>query len=112
MELKLKEMRLKMNLTQKELAEAIGCSSGAYSKYEVGDRAPSLEILCKLADHYEVSVDCLLGRTPVSMDSLSESERALIKKCRSSDRFVLESALVVMEVLDKKQKQIWSQKKN
>ena len=100
--MKLKELRLKMNLKQKEIAGVIGSTVGAYSKYEVGDRKPSIEVLCRIADYYGVSVDYLIGRTADTMDSLSESEKTLVERYRSSDRFVQESTLEFMEIMDKR----------
>ena len=100
MHLRLKEIRLKRGLTQKEVADVIGCSAGAYSKYEVGDREPSLDVLDKLADYYDVSVDYLIGRAVTSSSALSNKEMQLIEKYRSSDRFVRESTLEIMELLD------------
>lgn len=75
---------------------------GAYSKYEVGDRKPSIEVLCRIADFYGVSVDYLIGRSADTMDALSESEKSLVERYRSSDRFVQESTLEFMEIMDKR----------
>ena len=108
MQLRLKEIRLKRKLTQKKLAEVIGCSVGAYSKYEVGDREPPLDVLCKLADYYDISVDYLIGREVSSMDGLSRSEIILVEKYRRSDRLAWESALEIMDVLDKRYKAYYS----
>lgn len=41
------------------------CDQSLYSKYERGERPLPLEYAEKLADHYGVSVDYLLGRTNV-----------------------------------------------
>ena len=66
MELKLKSLRLQHNLKQENIAELIGTSQAVYSRYESGQREPSLEILCKIADFYKVPFDALLGRIPPS----------------------------------------------
>ncbi|MCT6925858.1 helix-turn-helix transcriptional regulator [Metasolibacillus sp.] len=57
---KLKKLRGKR--TQEEIAHAIGISRASYSHFENGHREPDNEILLKIADLYEVSVDYLLGR--------------------------------------------------
>ena len=41
---KIKEIRNKMELTQAEFAEAIGCGQTAVSQYEIGQRRPSYKI--------------------------------------------------------------------
>ena len=59
---KFKEYREKAGLTQKEAASAFGVSIQSVSNWETGTRRPSLEQLCAIADHYNVSTDQLLGR--------------------------------------------------
>ncbi|MFS9152402.1 helix-turn-helix transcriptional regulator [Streptococcus infantis] len=59
---RLKTLRKEKKLTQKELAEQIGIKQNSYSDWETGKNEPSLENLIKLADLFEVSLDCLLGR--------------------------------------------------
>lgn len=61
---KLKELRLRENLTQDELLEKFAISQSAYSLYESGKRRPSYELLLKFAIFYDVSTDYLLGRIP------------------------------------------------
>ena len=58
----LKRFRKEFNLTQKQVADAANLFPQGYQVYEYG-REPSVAILCKLADAYNVSVDYLLGRT-------------------------------------------------
>ena len=41
----------------------LGMSQTGYSKYETGERDIPTDILIKLADFYDTSVDYLLGRT-------------------------------------------------
>lgn len=47
--------------TQQEIADVIGVAQSTYALYEKGDREPSLDAICKLADHYNVTTDYLLG---------------------------------------------------
>lgn len=62
---RLKMLRQKANLTQKELAEKLGVSRGTIGMYEIGQRDPDTETLQKLSDIFGVSVDYLLGKTDV-----------------------------------------------
>lgn len=54
-------------VTQKELAELLGLeqSPNTVSYYVGGQRKPKLEELLKMAEHFDTSVDYLLGRTEV-----------------------------------------------
>lgn len=60
---RIKYLREKSNLSQKEFAKKIGVSNTVLSRYESGDRKPDYEILQTIADYFEVSTDYLLGRT-------------------------------------------------
>lgn len=64
----LKNLRKKRNLTQKDVADAIGITFQTYSYYETGRTKPTPETLCKLADFFGVTVDELLGRSPQLFD--------------------------------------------
>ena len=66
--MKLKELRKSKNITQLDVATAIGVSPQVLSRYERGEREPDYKTLCKLADFFGVTVDELLGRTPQLFD--------------------------------------------
>ena len=60
---RLKELRLKKGLTQKELAQKLNMQNTAISKYELNQRKPDTETLLEISKFFNVSVDYLLGRT-------------------------------------------------
>ena len=51
------------NLRQEDVAKVLHCSQACYSNYENGKRDIPTEVLDKLANYYNVSVDYLLSRT-------------------------------------------------
>lgn len=57
---KLKRIRCKMNLTQKDVAEIVGITRTAYANYEQGLREPDLATVRKLCVVLNVSADDLL----------------------------------------------------
>ncbi len=63
MNLRIRDLREDADLTQKQIADILLCDQSLYSKYERGERPLPLELAEKLADHYGVSIDFLLGRT-------------------------------------------------
>ena len=63
MKTRIKELREDNDFTQKQLSEFLNISQVAYSYYELNKRSIPLELLCKLADFYNTSVDYLLYRT-------------------------------------------------
>ena len=63
MRTRIKDLREDKDLTQTDISKMLNISQVAYSYYELNKRSVPLEILCKLADFYNVSVDYLLYRT-------------------------------------------------
>ena len=57
-----REVREKAGLSTYEVAKRIGVSQPAVNQWDNGNKLPSVEMLCKLADLYCVSTDYLLGR--------------------------------------------------
>ncbi len=50
----------------KKLGEAMNLGESTISQYESGNREPSFDILIRIADYFNVSIDYLLGRSESS----------------------------------------------
>ena len=61
---KIRDLREDHDLKQRELAEYLNCSQRVYSNYELGQRDIPTDVLIRLSNFYNVSVDYLLGLTP------------------------------------------------
>ena len=78
MQIKLNEnirrLRRESGLTQEQLAEALGVTTGAVHKWESGKATPELSMLVDLAAFFETSVDALLdyGWQKLSMGQTAE----------------------------------------
>ncbi len=59
----LRGIREDNDIKQKEIAAYLNVSQNTYSQYETGVISLTADILIKLADYYNVSVDYLLDRT-------------------------------------------------
>lgn len=57
----LKQLRMQADMTQKQLAEKLDITKSVVSYYETSDRAPSAEMLVKIANVFHVTTDLLLG---------------------------------------------------
>lgn len=68
----LERLRKDAKLSQTELAEKIGLTQQVVSGYEKGKSYPNLEVLCKIADTFHVSVDSLLDHYVVEEDNKME----------------------------------------
>lgn len=76
--MRIKEIRLQRNISQKELAVTLGIAPNTLSQYENEKREPDIGTLELIADFFNVSVDCLLGRekekpTPGDGDGLDDA---------------------------------------
>ncbi len=60
---RIRDLREDKDLTQREMGEILMCSQRVYSNYERGELDIPTEILIKLADFHNVSVDYILNRT-------------------------------------------------
>ena len=58
----IKAVREIRDMTQKECADSLGVTLRAWQTYEQGVSEPKQELLCKIADMFEVTTDYLLGR--------------------------------------------------
>ncbi len=65
MKTRIRNLREDNDLTQKDLSQVLNISQVAYSYYELNRRNIPLELLTKLADYYNTSVDYLIYRTDV-----------------------------------------------
>ncbi len=63
MRLRIRDLREDNDLTQKQICEYLICDQSLYSKYERGEREIPLNLIIKLADYYNVSLDYITGRS-------------------------------------------------
>ena len=59
---RLKEIRKSAGLTQKQVAFELEIAESAYQNYERGSHLPSFDLLIKMANCFNVSLDYLVDR--------------------------------------------------
>ncbi len=62
---RIRDLREDNDKNQTEIAKMLGMSQTGYSKYETGENDVPTQILIKLANYYNTSIDYLLGETDV-----------------------------------------------
>lgn len=88
---RLKEKRLEAKLTQAELAKMTGMTTRSIQYYEVGSRTPkNVEIVSKLADALDTTVDYLMGKSGYYVVAAAEKDGQ--KSARELDAMVNEIA--------------------
>ncbi len=60
---RIRNLREDRDLRQADIAELLSCTQVCYSNYEIGKRDIPADVLIKLAQFYDTSVDYLLGLT-------------------------------------------------
>ena len=95
MEMKLAEnirvFRKERSLTQEQLAEVLGVTTGAVHKWEAKLSIPDMELIVEMADFFDTSVDVLLGYE-LKDNRLEATARRLREYRRSKDRAGLAEA--------------------
>lgn len=92
MENNIRKLRKSRDLTMKQFGEMMGVSESAISLYENNKAQPDINMMYKMADYFDVSIDFLLGRkTDESKEkktddklvadilSLTEEEKTLVE---------------------------------
>lgn len=60
---RIRDMRIDRGLTQTQVARLLHVSQNTYSQYEIGTTRFPLDVVIKLAEYYNVSIDYLVGLT-------------------------------------------------
>lgn len=89
--IRLKELRQKNNLSQKEFASILKVSTGTVGNWEVGQREPNFDMLIKISDIFHVSCDYILGRYSEGKENgtnaaVSEIEQEMLAEFRAAGK--------------------------
>ena len=71
----IRSFRKSLGFTQEQLAERLGITLAAVSKWERGSSEPDLSYIMDLAELFHISVDALIGFSMRSTDADAEAER-------------------------------------
>ena len=99
------ESRKKQKLTQMDLAERLGVTDRAVSKWETGKSMPDSSIMIELCELLEISVTELLKGEKVSMESNEKKFESIamefIKQKEESDRrlLMLEWVIAILSII-------------
>ena len=108
--LRLKELREERNITQQELADHLSCSQQSINNYENHGTQPDIDMLCRMADFFETSVDYLIGNTNIrnpytlaKYEDSSEKEISLINSFRNLPEEIKDLFIRLMESYSKRE---------
>ena len=93
----IKKLRLAQGISQETLAQHIGVSPQAVSRWETGATAPDISLLPSLAYYFQVSIDALVGYDPkltgAALDDIFHTYFSLLPSDPSAAKNLLETAL-------------------
>lgn len=97
---RLKELRLKKKDSLQDVADAVGASKAHVWELETGkSKNPSIELVTKLAQHYDVPVAQLMGEDPEAAEADQELVAMFrdLKDLTPRDRGILRSTITSMK---------------
>ena len=90
---RIKAARKLRHLTQKDIADHVGVSVQAVSKWERIDNDPDITLLCEIADILEVTLDYLLGRK----DNLNEIDGVTLNISKDEVLYMIQDMDVALK---------------
>ena len=93
-------LRQERKWTQAELAERLGIHQKQVSAYERGVNLPSTEILIKLADIFDVTLDYLAFESKGRPAKLNIQDRELLRRFEMVDTLSEKEKSLAKEILD------------
>lgn len=96
----IKTRRTELNMTQKDLAEKIGCTDKAVSRWETGKGLPDISFLVALSQELKISINELLAGEKLITDIKSPEEEEKI------NIIIQKNDETLAEVLEESQKTI------
>jgi transcriptional regulator with XRE-family HTH domain len=106
-------LRNEKGIDRETLAKHLNITYSSVAKYETGERTPNAEMLTKIAEFFNVSIDFLLGRTKIRIEEddfvLPDGDRLLRRISKSpmtkeQKEAFLKSIESMLEVLEKNSK--------
>lgn len=78
--MKIKELREKKGISQKELADYLNITQVQISKYELGKNEPDLNTTKKIAEYFNVTIDYLLGTSEENIILITKNDLETLKE--------------------------------
>ena len=91
---RLRALRESMHLSQMKVAKMFGIGQSAVVRYEKSEAEPPFELLLRMADFYDVSMDYLFGRT--------DNPQGKLYECKSKGGYSPEMAEFIEMCFDPK----------
>lgn len=97
----LKELRKEKGQTQEQLSEILGVSNRSISRWENGVNMPDFDLVIKLANYYQVSIDELLDgeRKENMIDKKTQETLLKVADYNNNDKMIFSRRLNLLFIL-------------
>lgn len=96
----IKKLRIERHWRQADLAEKIGVQQKQISGYECGNTIPSTDILIKIAEAFDVSLDYLAFEATTQPSHFRIQDRDLLRRFEMLEQFPQQDKQFIMEIID------------
>jgi transcriptional regulator with XRE-family HTH domain len=97
---RIRQLRQEKNWSQTQLAQKMGIHQKQVSAYERGRNTPSTEVLIKLADIFDVSLDYLAFEAEDMPAKVDIKDRELLRKFEEIDKLSDKDKGTIKDILD------------
>ena len=97
---RIKKARKDLGMSQTDLANRVGLSYAQIGRYETKNTQPQTEILKKIAEALEVSVDHLLNGSKEEQVQNRLSDEELIEQFKAVEKMNEEDKFVIKQLID------------
>lgn len=85
---RLRALRESVKMSQSKIGALFGCKQSSINRYESGEASASYEVLLQYADHFDVSMDYIFGRTDNPQGKLYENKPKVEKIYPEMEKFI------------------------
>ena len=85
---RLRTLRESVKMSQAKIGALFGCKQSSINRYESGEASAPYEVLLRYADHFDVSMDYIFGRTDKPQGKLYENNPKVEKIYPEMEKFI------------------------
>ena len=85
---RLRALRESVKMSQAKIGALFGCKQSSINRYESGEASAPYEVLLQYADHFDVSMDYIFGRTDKPQGKLYENKPKVEKIYPEMEKFI------------------------
>ncbi|MCP4136211.1 MAG: helix-turn-helix transcriptional regulator [bacterium] len=97
---KLRKMRKMNDLSQAELSKRISVHATNIARYESNKQKPTIDVLKKIADYYDVTIDYFLSENDDIKPASKIRDKVLLEKFEKIEDFDEDEKRIIIELID------------